>query len=71
MWQAPSTCSTLIQTASWSQSMRISTTRWVWPELSPLRQSAPRERLKYHACPVEMVFASASRIHVRDHEHVA
>ena len=39
------TCSTLIQIASWSQSMRISTTRWVWPEVSPFLHSARRERL--------------------------
>ena len=54
------TCSTLIQTASWSQSTRISTTRWVWPDVSPFFHSARRERLKYHASPVAMVFASAS-----------
>src|SRR3984885_9376526 len=40
--------------------MRSSTTRWVWPEISPFFQSARRERLKYHASPVAMVFASAS-----------
>src|ERR1700722_18395738 len=39
--------------------MRISTTRWVWPEVSPFFHSAPRERLKYHASPVAMVLASA------------
>src|SRR6202051_2815933 len=40
--------------------MRSSTTRWVWPEVSPFFHSARRERLKYHASPVPMVFASAS-----------
>src|ERR1700734_1421548 len=40
--------------------MRISTTRWVWPEVSPFFHNAWRERLKYHASPVAMVFASAS-----------
>src|ERR1700685_363590 len=40
--------------------MRISTTRWVWPQVSPFFHSARRERLKYHASPVAMVFASAS-----------
>ncbi len=30
--------------ASWSQSVRISTTRWVLPLSSPLRHSRPRER---------------------------
>src|SRR5580704_13007001 len=40
--------------------MRISTTRWVWPLVSPFFHSAWRERLKYHASPVAMVFASAS-----------
>ena len=61
MWQAPGPCcSTLIQTASWSQSTRISTTRWVWPELSPFFQSALREREKYQASPVSMVRLSAS-----------
>src|SRR5580658_2010400 len=40
--------------------MRISTTRCVWPEVSPFRHSAPRERLKYQASPVAMVLASAS-----------
>src|ERR1700684_765624 len=39
--------------------MRISTTRWVWPEVSPFFHSARRERLKYHASPVAMVFARA------------
>src|ERR1700683_3386621 len=39
--------------------MRISTTRWVWPEVSPFFHNAWRERLKYHASPVAMVFASA------------
>src|ERR1700755_3036986 len=40
--------------------MRISTTRWVWPELSPLRHSALRERLKYHASPLAIVLRKAS-----------
>src|SRR5580704_2676503 len=40
--------------------MRSSTTRWVWPEDSPFFHSARRERLKYHASPVAMVFANAS-----------
>src|SRR6516225_525588 len=40
--------------------MRISTTRCVWPEVSPFFQSALRERLKYQASPVAMVLASAS-----------
>src|SRR5262245_14662014 len=40
--------------------MRISMTRWVWPDSSPLRQSFRRERLKYQASPVAMVRASAS-----------
>src|SRR5579862_1159003 len=40
--------------------MRISMTRWVWPDVSPFFHSARRERLKYHASPVAMVFASAS-----------
>src|ERR1700691_1469585 len=40
--------------------MRISTTRWVWPEVSPFLHSARRERLKYHASSVARVFASAS-----------
>ena len=39
--------------------MRISTTRWVRPEVSPLRQSALRERLKYQASPLAMVFCKA------------
>src|SRR5204862_8287024 len=34
--------------------------RWVWPELSPLRQSALRERLKYQASPVAIVLRRAS-----------
>ena len=72
MWQAPGpSCSTLIQTASWSQSTRISTTRWTWPELSPLRHSALRERLKYQASPVSMVLRERLGVHVRDHQHVA
>src|SRR5208282_678102 len=40
--------------------MRISTTRWVWPEVSPFFHSARRERLKYQASPVAIVFAKAS-----------
>src|SRR5215470_4629123 len=40
--------------------MRISTTRWTWPEVSPLCQSAWRDRLKYQASPVSMVRASAA-----------
>src|SRR6516165_2560406 len=40
--------------------MRISTTRWAWPEDSPLRQSARRLRLKYHAWPVAIVWRKAS-----------
>src|SRR5882757_867376 len=40
--------------------MRISTTRWVWPEVSPLRHNALRERLKYQASPVAMVLRRAS-----------
>src|SRR4030081_1375985 len=40
--------------------MRISTTRWTWPEVSPLRHSALRERLKYQASPVAMVLRKAS-----------
>src|SRR5262249_19135220 len=40
--------------------MRISTTRWAWPEASPLRQSVRRLRLKYHACPVAIVWRKAS-----------
>src|SRR6478609_3564303 len=39
--------------------MRISTTRCTWPEDSPLRQSARRERLKYQASPVAMVCCKA------------
>src|SRR5262245_65559865 len=39
--------------------MRISTTRCTWPEVSPLRHSARRERLKYQASPVAMVRSSA------------
>src|SRR5262245_1535914 len=39
--------------------MRISITRCTWPELSPLRHSARRERLKYQASPVAMVRSSA------------
>src|SRR5882757_9143128 len=35
-------------------------TRWVWPEVSPLRHSALRERLKYQASPLAMVLRSAS-----------
>src|SRR5947208_7514818 len=46
--------------ASWSQSIRSSTTRWVWPDLSPLRHSASRERLKYQASPLSIVLRSAS-----------
>src|SRR5262245_4064404 len=40
--------------------MRISTTRWAWPEDSPLRQSVRRLRLKYQACPVAIVRRKAS-----------
>src|SRR5664279_5734207 len=40
--------------------MRISSTRWVCPELSPLRHSALRERLKYQASPLAIVLRSAS-----------
>src|SRR6188768_1407957 len=40
--------------------MRISTTRCRWPEVSPLRQRARRERLKYQASPVAMVRRKAS-----------
>src|SRR5450756_319322 len=40
--------------------MRISTTRWVCPELSPLRHSALRERLKYQASPLAIVLRNAS-----------
>src|SRR5262245_21290277 len=40
--------------------MRISTTRWTWPELSPFRHKARRERLKYQATPLAMVSRSAS-----------
>src|SRR5262247_3200072 len=40
--------------------MRISVTRWTWPDVSPLRHSVCRERLKYQASPVSMVRASAS-----------
>src|SRR6202051_4935781 len=40
--------------------MRISTTRWVWADVPPFSHSARRERLKYHASPLAMVFASAS-----------
>ena len=59
MWQAAPVCSTRSQTASWSQSVRISITRWVWPELSPFRHKALRERLKYQASPVATVRRSA------------
>ena len=55
MWQAAPVCSTRIQTASWSQSIRISTTRCTWPEVSPFRHNALRERLKYQASPVSIV----------------
>ena len=71
MWQAAPDCSTRIQTASWSQSVRSSTTRWVWPEVSPLRHSALRERLKYQASPRGDGLAQRLFIHVRDHQHVA
>src|SRR5262245_18167388 len=40
--------------------MRISTTRWLWPELSPFLHSVLRERLKYQASPEAMVLRSAS-----------
>src|SRR5262249_24423996 len=40
--------------------MRISMTRWTWPEVSPFFHSARRERLKYQASPVSIVFCSAS-----------
>src|SRR4051794_36234206 len=46
--------------ASWSQSTRNSLTRCTCPELSPLRHSAPRERLKYQASPLAIVRRSAS-----------
>ena len=48
MWQAPpSPCGrTFSQTASWSQSMRSSSTTWIWPLVAPLCQSSLRERLK-------------------------
>src|SRR5580704_8861878 len=39
--------------------MRISTTRWLWPEVSPFFHSVLRVRLKYHASPVAMVLARA------------
>src|SRR5882724_4404911 len=35
-------------------------TRWVWPEVSPLRHNALRERLKYQASPLAMVLRRAS-----------
>src|SRR5688572_8811262 len=38
----------------------MSITRWTCPDVSPLRQSAPRERLKYQASPLAMVFSSAA-----------
>src|SRR5215470_9371410 len=40
--------------------MRISTTRWTWPEVSPFFHRARRERLKYQASPVSIVFCRAS-----------
>jgi hypothetical protein len=46
VWQLASApvISTFSQIASWSQSVRISTTRWVLPLTSPLRHRPPRER---------------------------
>ena len=45
VWQAmPPTCSILSNTTSLSQSVRISSTFWKWPDSSPLCQSLRRER---------------------------
>ena len=51
--------------------MRSSRTRCTWPELSPLRHSFWRERLKYQASPVSMVVPQRLFVHVRDHQNVA
>src|SRR3546814_9247970 len=44
VWQATPCWSTPSSRVSPSQSTRSSTSRWVWPEVSPLRHSLPRER---------------------------
>ena len=46
VWQAGPVWRTRYRTASPSQSSRTSATSWVWPEVSPFRQSAFRLRLK-------------------------
>src|SRR5262245_29505158 len=46
--------------ASWSQSMRISTTRCTCPDVSPWCERAPGERDQYQASPVSRLRVSAS-----------
>ncbi len=60
MWQAGPAGSTRATIASASQSKRSWRTRWTFPEVSPLCQSSPRERLKKWISPVSRVRRSAS-----------
>ena len=60
MWQAGPSWSTVTSSVSPSQSSRTSTTRWRWPEVSPLTQYSWRDRLQYVARPVVSVRCSAS-----------
>ena len=60
MWHAGPPGRTRRRIASPSQSSRSSSTASVFPEVSPLRQRRPRERLKKCASPVSRVRRSAS-----------
>ena len=63
--------STRSSTQSWSQSVRISTTRSTLPLVSPLRQSAPRERLQKCASPVAQRARQGLGVHEGQHQHLA
>src|SRR5581483_10065915 len=60
VWHAGPAGRTRTSSASPSQSSRISSTASVLPEVLPLCQSCPRERLQNHASPVSRVSRSAS-----------
>ena len=62
VWQAmPPTCSTINKITSSSQSNRISCTRWIWPDSSPLRHNLLRLRDQYTTCLLSLVSINASR----------
>ncbi len=71
VWQVGPAGRASTSSASRSQSAARPTSASVFPEVSPLRHSAAREREWKCTSPVASVAASASRVHPAEHENRA